>query len=99
MIGAAVCEAVNQPRIAMVGKDDWFIRCEYRVKFTIRESVGMFSWGLDRHQIDHIDDADFDIREMPPQQVRCRQSFQGWDVSGAGHDGVRLTALVSRGPL
>ena len=36
---------------------------------------------------------------MLPQQVHCRQSFQGWDVSGAGHDGVRLTALVSRGPL
>jgi len=42
MIGAPISQAVNQPRITVVGEDDRLVDCEYRVELTVGESVGMF---------------------------------------------------------
>ena len=42
MIRAPISQAVNQPRITVVGKDDRLVDCEYGVELTIGKSMGMF---------------------------------------------------------
>ena len=67
MVGAPIRQAVYQPRITVVGKDDWLVDCKDRVKLRVGQPVWMFGRGLNRHQVNHIDDADFDIGEMLAQ--------------------------------
>src|ERR1700675_4332223 len=43
MIGAPISQAVNQPRITVVSKDDGLVDRKYRVELTIGKSMGMFS--------------------------------------------------------
>src|SRR6266480_2786217 len=42
MIGAPISQAVNQPGIAVIGKDDRLVDCEDGVELTVGKSVWMF---------------------------------------------------------
>src|SRR5205823_6633325 len=55
--------------------------------------------GLNCHQVNHIDDADFYVCKMLAQQVYGGECLQCWDVSGTGHHRVRIGSLVIGGPL
>src|SRR5260370_36870987 len=99
MICASISKAVNQPRITVIGKDDWLVDCEYGVELTIGKTVGMFGCGLNRHQVNHIDDPDLDVRKMLTQQVDGRKRLQCRDISGTGHHDVRIGSLVIGSPL
>src|SRR5258708_32571169 len=59
VIGAAIREAVNEPRIAVIGKDDRLVGCEEGIEFTVGEAMRMFTGRLDGHQVDDVDEADF----------------------------------------
>ncbi len=54
--------------------------------------------GLKRHEIDHIDDAKFDVRKVLAKQIHGGQRFEGRHIARASHDRVRLAALISTGP-
>lgn len=54
----------------------------------------MFAARRQRHQVDDIDGADFQFREMLVQQVDGGQHFQGRYIAGAGHHDVRFLTLV-----
>src|SRR5437660_713401 len=68
MIVPAISEAVNQPGIAVIGKDDRLIHREHGVEIKIRETVRMLGRGLNGHQIDNIYHANPDVGKMLPQQ-------------------------------
>ena len=55
--------------------------------------------GCEPHQVDDVDHADLQIRDVLAQELHRRQSLQRRHVAGAGHDDVRLTAAVVAGPL
>src|SRR3989442_3160021 len=59
----------------------------------------MLAWRLQCHKIDHVDDADLNVREMLPQQMDSRQRLEGRDISRTGHHNIRFAALVSTCPL
>src|SRR2546428_8986947 len=54
---------------------------------------------MDGHQVNHIDDADLDVWKMLAQKVYGGKCLQCWDVSGTGHDHIRLAPVVGRSPL
>ena len=59
----------------------------------------MLAVRLEHHQIDHIDDANFQLWEMLAQKIDGGQRLHGGDISGAGHDDIWLPALVVAGPF
>src|SRR6185437_16693574 len=99
VVRAPVREAMDQPRIAVIRKYDWFVGCEHRIEVAVRKRVRMFGWGLDRHQVHHINDADLDVRKVLAKQIDRRECLQSWNVPGAGHNDIWLRPLVSAGPF
>src|ERR1700688_5242288 len=61
MIGAVIGEAVNQIRIAVIGKDQRPVTGKHAVEFIIADAVRMLILGLQRHQVDDVDDANSQI--------------------------------------
>ena len=55
--------------------------------------------GLQRHQIDDVDHADLEIREVLAQKIHGGERLQRGDVAGAGHHHVRLAACVVARPV
>ena len=41
VIGAAIRESMNEPRVSVIGEDDWFVLREEGVEIGIGEAVGM----------------------------------------------------------
>ncbi len=66
-VGAPVSQPVNQGGIAVKGKDDVLVRRKQRVIILVAQAVRMFACGLQPHQVDDINDADFQIRQMLAQ--------------------------------
>ena len=58
----------------------------------------MFGAGLQGHNIDDINDANFEARTMLPQHLDRSEGFERWDISGASHDDVGFVAIVIAGP-
>ena len=68
-------------------------------KSCVAQAVRMFALRLELHQVDHVDHADLQVREMLPQQIDGGQGFQRRHIAAAGHDDIRLAALVVAGPV
>src|SRR5438093_7272378 len=64
MAVTAIAQSVNQPWVAVISEDHWFIRREDGIKFAIRKTVRMLTLRLQGHQVDNIDYANFEIRKM-----------------------------------
>ena len=60
---------------------------------------GCSLWRLERHQIDDVDDANLQLRDVPAKQIDGGQRLQRRHVAAAGHHHVGLAALVVAGPL
>ena len=58
VVGAAVSEAMDQPRISVLSKDHRPAGGEERVEVHVFQTVGMFRRGLQGHEIDHVDHSD-----------------------------------------
>ena len=56
--GPAIGQPVDQPRIAVEGEDDRAVGREEAVEVAVAQAVRMLASRLQRHQIDHVDDAD-----------------------------------------
>ncbi len=63
VVGAAIGEAVDEPGVAVEGEDDGLVFGEEDVEVGVGEAVGMFGAGLEFHEIDDVDDADFELWE------------------------------------
>src|SRR6266567_492387 len=66
MIGAAVGEPVNQPRVAMEGKDDRLVLGEQHIKLWIAQAVRVCTGWLELHEVHHVDDPDLQVRRVGP---------------------------------
>ena len=69
-------------------------------KSSIGQPVRMLAGGLQRHQIDDVDDANLQMSGKCWRSKSHRgQRFQRGHVAGASHHHVRLAALVVAGPV
>src|SRR5690349_18711066 len=98
MTMTSISESVNQPWISVIRENDWFIRREHGIEFAVGQAMGMFSRRLKRHQIDDVNDADFDIRKVLPQEIHRGKSLQRRDVASACHHDIRCSALIRTRP-
>lgn len=98
VIGPAVGETMNEPGITVEREDDRFILGEKSVEISVAQAVGMLGLGLEGHEIDDIDDSDFDGGEMVAEPVHSGEGFEGGNISGASHDDIGFGILVIAGP-
>ena len=99
MIGAAIGQAVNEPGIAVEGEDDWLVSGEEGIEIFVAEAVGVLGVRLELHEIDDVDDANFEIGEGFAEDRDGGEGFERGDVAGAGHDDIGLGAAVVAGPF
>src|SRR5208283_2535998 len=55
LVLATVCQAVNQPGIAMEVEDDWLVNREQRIEVPVRQPVRMFRVRFQLEQIHYVD--------------------------------------------
>ena len=68
-------------------------------KSTIAQPVRVLGLRLQLHQVDDVDHADLQLRQVLAQNGDGGQRLQRGHVAAAGHDDVRRAALVVAGPL
>ena len=54
---------------------------------------------LQLHQVDHVDDADLQLRNRFAEDSHSREGFKRRGIAAAGHDDIRLLALIVARPL
>lgn len=64
VIAAAVGKPVNQPAVAVIGKDDRLIHRENGIEIAVAKAVRMLGAGLQGHQVHDVHDPDFYVRKM-----------------------------------
>ena len=64
-----------------------------------RQAVRVLAGRLQLHQVDDVDDAHLQLRQVLAEQLHGRQRLQRGHVAAAGHHHVGLAALVVAGPL
>src|SRR5579863_1324810 len=99
MIRPAIRQAMDQPGITVVGKNDRFILGEEDIKLFVAQSVRMLASRLERHQIDDINNPDLQIRKFMPEHFHRRQGLKGGHIARAGHDHVWISSRVIAGPF
>src|SRR5271169_1001169 len=96
--GPPIGEAMDQPRIAVKGEDDWFVDSEQGVEVAVLQAVRMLAWGLQRHHINDVDDPYFQFGRMLAQELDRGQRLKRRHIAAAGHHDVRLAAAVVARP-
>ena len=99
VVGAAVGEPVDQPRVAMEGEDHRPVLGEELVEVHVAQAMGMLDLRLQLHQVDDVHHADFQVGQMLAQDGDGGERLQCRHVATAGHDYVRRHGLVVAGPL
>jgi len=97
MVRAAVGEAVNQPGIAVKGKDDRLIRSEDALVIFIADAVRMFAWRLEHHQIHNVYHPNFNRADADAGSQRQPGSIVGISPT-TGHNNIWFRALVIASP-
>ena len=59
----------------------------------------MLARRLQFHQVDHVDDADLQRRQILAEEIHGGERFQRGNVPATGHDDVGLSPLVIAGPF
>src|SRR6185437_13284992 len=96
--GAAVGEAVDEPRVAVVGEHDRAVGGEDGVELGVGQAVRVFGGGLQAHQVDDVDDPDLEVGQVPVEQVGGGEDLQGGHVAGGREDDVGVAGVVG-GPV
>ena len=94
-----VGEAVDQPGIAVIGEYDGFVRGEEGNEFLLGKTMGMLLPRLQRHQVDHVDDPDPEVRREIFQDFDRGQRFKRGHVPAAGHHQIGLSFIVGGRPF
>ena len=99
MVRPAIREAMDQPRVAVVGEHDRLVGREQGVELVVGQPVRMLLLVLQAHEVDHVDEADLELRQVLADQVDRCECLDRRDVPGAGHHDVGLAALVVGRPV
>src|SRR5260370_738466 len=67
MVRAFVGKPMDQMGVAVIGEDRRSMGGKEAIEIRIADAVGMDIPGLQRHQVDHIDDPDPQVRKVPAQ--------------------------------
>src|SRR5258708_4631151 len=67
MVPALVGQPMDQMGVAVIGEDHRSMGGKEAIEIRIADAVGMDIPGLQRHQVDHIDDPDPQVRKVPAQ--------------------------------
>src|SRR5258708_6230657 len=62
-------------------------------------AVGMLALGLEAHEVDDVDHAHLQVRQVPADEVGGGQRLEGRDVAAAGQDHVGLPVVVVARPV
>src|ERR1043165_5539493 len=85
MIGPVIGEFVNQPGIPMEVEDNGLVDCKQTVEIAIAQTVRVFPVRLQPEQVDYIDESNFEVGKLRPQQSSSCQRFLSGNISAAGH--------------
>ena len=89
-IGPPVGQAMDEPRISMESENDVLILREQRIVIR-RSGHGGVPSRLQFHEIDDIDDPDFEAQKMLAKDGNRSENFQRGRVTAAGQDHIRLS--------
>src|ERR1051326_8162181 len=89
---------MDEPGIAVISKDDWFVFGEERVKIRVTQPMRMFAARLESHNIDDVDDTHLQVRKALSQHLDRGECFERWNITGASHDNVWFIAVIVAGP-
>ena len=81
---------MDQPRVAVVGKDNRLVDTEQRIEFLARQAMRMFLLRLQGHQVYNVDEAHFQIRHQIAQDGDGRKHFQRRHVARSGQHDIRF---------
>jgi len=84
----SVREPVNEPWIAVIGKDDGPVGGEHGVELRIGQAVRVLALGLEAHKVDDVHDAHLELRQALAQDRRRGQRLERRDIAAAGEDDV-----------
>lgn len=72
----------------MKSEDDRLARRKQRIEIHVAQSVWMLALRLQLHEIDDIDYADCQLRQMLVHDGNGGERFQRWHVAATGHHHV-----------
>ena len=93
-IGASVNQGMNEPAIVVEGEDHRRFFGEERVERHFVHPVRMLVGEHQSHQVDNVDNAHLDARDMFLQQPRGRAGLDRGHIAGTGQYDIRLPAFV-----
>ena len=76
MVAAPVGEAMDEPRIAVVRKDDRAACREEGVELRVGEAVRVLALGLEAHGIDDVDDTYLELGQVLTEQLDCSEGLE-----------------------
>ena len=85
-----VREAVDEPRVAVVGEDHRPVLGEDGVVLAVAESVRMLTLALETHQVDHVDDPDAQPGHALTDDGCRGEHLQRRDITRRCEDDVRF---------
>ena len=80
----------------MEGKDHRLVAREQRVEIPVLQSVRVLGLRLQSHEVDHVHDADPNVRNVVSQQGHGCESFERRNITRAGHDHIGIVRIVAR---
>ena len=80
----------------MKGEYHGLVASEQLVEIPVFKPVRMFCLRLKRHQVDHVDDADADVRHVLAQQCHGCERLERRHIAGAGHNHVGIARIIAR---
>ena len=91
VIGAQVRQAVDEPRVAVVGENDRLVLRAQDVKRMVAHALRVLAGLLQLHQVDLVDDADFQTRDRSAQDGNGGERFLGGPI--------RRSAVAQESPI
>ncbi len=94
MVVALIGQTVNQAGITMESEHHRLVDGEQLIERRILHAVRMLIFGLQRHQIHHVDHAHAQFRQVFAQQIDRRQRLHRRHVARTDHHHIRLLARL-----
>src|SRR6185437_4232791 len=91
-----VGKPMDNPRVPMEGEYHGLVASEELVEIPVLKSVWMLRLRLQRHEIDHVDDADANIRHVLAQQCHRSECLERRHIAGARHDHIGVARIIAR---
>ena len=99
VVGAAIGQAVDQPRVAVEREDDRPVFREEGVEVLVAQPVRVLGVRLQLHEVDDVDHPDFQVGKMLTHDRDGSERLQRRHVATAGHHHIRCLALIVACPL